>query len=177
MNRDQREVLWRMGGWQVANCLLHDGGWVSMMPSMWGGAGPRRPDGPGRQVSRFECRNGKVTAEWFDGTCTVVTKAQVNRWRKALEPAVLGALQAARDAAQAEARSADGWCMCPQQRGEGKCFGRASYLPKCYHPTDDEYAAHIKRTRACAVAEKLALQAALHLLPEPQPGEQLDMFA
>lgn len=169
MNRDQREVLLHMGD---ERAVLNDAGWDHMMQSMRGGCGP----GEGHTIHRYECRGGKITAEFHDGTTTVVTKAQMVKWRKTVDPVLLADLAAADEAAMEHYLSTLHWCMCPQQRGEGKCFGNLPGEPQRYHPTDVEYDAKLRQSMVLREREKEALRAALQLMPEPQPGEQLELF-
>lgn len=174
MNRDQREVLLYM---REGDVLIDDFAWTQLMTSMRGGSGPRRKGEPEHSVSSYECRSGKITAKFFDGTEVTITRATVRKYVTSLEPDLLDRLRDTRATHRAESRRTSSWCMCPEQRGEGKCMGGMKWEQPRYHPTDDEYDKHVEVCYDLREDMIEALAGALHLLPEPQPGEQLELFA
>lgn len=175
MNRDQRAVLLHMG---VEELLIDSDGWTRLMQSMRGGSGPRG-DRPEHSVQSYDCRSNKITAEFHDGTTVVITKANIAKFVRTLGGEVLEQVSAVRDEIRAEHWRTEAWCMCPVQRGvEGaRCGGRAAYLPKPVHPSDEEYEKHILICQELRDRLKAALRTALQLDPVPQPGEQMDLFA
>jgi hypothetical protein len=160
MDADQRAILLHM---RVDDVLLDDGGWTRLMQSMRGGMGPRRPGG-GRQIHSYECRNQKITAEWFDGTKTVVTKGDVAKYLKTVEPQLIDTLRGARDAERAENRRTSTWCWCQKYLGTGVTNDHSRpFPPLSYHPTNAESDEHYRIVHACTDERRAALAAVLQL--------------
>lgn len=175
LTTDQRTLLLRL---RDADILLDDGGWDRLMQSRRGGCSPHREGEPRHTIRIYDCGAGKITAEWHDGTTTVITKAQFSAYRRTLAPVLRESLEAARAAQDQERRETAMWCMCPAQRGEGECKGRLPWDRdrERPHPSDDEYRAHVERERELRHRVWLALRAALLLTAEPEVGTQLELF-